>query len=198
MNKKIVIVLGLSIVILGIFFSISASVEKQNEIITIENPKILQEIEPEKSEQEVLKEIEEKYNEIDNNKELVSDFIIKERVWQSSGPFSIDRKEYALGERIFMKVESLKTSDKGEVIFMKILNQTHQKIWTKHSFDGNLKESYNVYFEPKLTTKKLICDKEDLLGEWKLIFTGTNYENLNFIIYDAIVPGDEDDFQPVC
>ena len=44
-----------------------------------------------------------------------------------------------------------------------------------------------------------ICDKvDDIIGEWVVVFRGTNYENLKFEITDEILPGEEDSYVPVC
>ena len=40
-----------------------------------------------------------------------------EEEWIKSGPFSIDKTEYNLGEKIFIVVDGLKQEDKGKVIF---------------------------------------------------------------------------------
>ena len=36
-----------------------------------------------------------------------------------------------------------------------------------------------------------ICTEDELIGDWKVIFEGTNYESLKFKIIDKIVPGYE-------
>jgi hypothetical protein len=44
------------------------------------------------------------------------------RDWQTSGPFQIDRSEYALGEKIFLRIGGLNFQDKGQVAVMRPLN----------------------------------------------------------------------------
>ncbi len=44
-----------------------------------------------------------------------------------------------------------------------------------------------------------ICTKDDLLGNWTVVFQGTNYDNLKFEIVDSYIPGEEEnDEEPVC
>lgn len=182
----------------GIFSS-----ESKKEIISEENiiyNKNFEELETQKikTDEDILKEIDEKYNQIEQKNDSY-DYELTKRDWQKSGPFSIDRKEYGLGEKIFMVVEGLKINERGQISVLRPLNQTHYSVWQTYSFDGNTSESFNIYFEPKLLKPKQICDKDDLIGNWVMVFEKTNYENLRFSIVDKIVPGDEDEFNyPVC
>jgi len=44
-----------------------------------------------------------------------------------------------------------------------------------------------------------ICSKEDLLGNWTVVFQGTDYNNLKFEIVDRYIPGEEENYEkPVC
>ena len=151
-----------------------------------------------KTDEDILKEIDEKYNQIEQKNDS-DGYEFTKRDWQKSGPFSIDRKEYGLGEKIFMVVEGLKINERGQISVLRPLNQTHYSVWQTYSFDGEISESFNIYFEPKLLKPKNICDKSDLIGNWAIVFQNTNYDNLKFKIIDIIVTGDEDNFNiPVC
>ena len=123
---------------------------------------------------------------------------IRDREWQTSGPFSIDRYEYALGEKIFVSVEGLQFSDKGEMIFFRPINDTHYKIWKTYPFDGSFKDAFNVFFNPSLLKPQMICDTNDLIGDWRMEFSNTNYNPIYFKIFNLTVPGDERYFVPVC
>jgi hypothetical protein len=50
-----------------------------------------------------------------NSEQEIIETEIKEEPWHASGPFSIDKIEYNLGEKIFIIVNDLKTEYKGEV-----------------------------------------------------------------------------------
>ena len=84
------------------------------------------------------------------------------------------------------------------MVFSKIINSTHILPYHKIQFDGSQKNTANLYFG--LYPSKLlgICTGEELSGDWKVIFSGTNYENLKFKIKNQIVPGTEERFQSVC
>ena len=136
-------------------------------------------------------EIEERYNEIDLQKGIYNP---PNRQWQTSGPFSIDRHEYILGEKIFMIAEGIPFDQKGQIVFLRALNSTTYQVWKSFDYDGSMKSAFNIYFEPVLDENLEICFKEDLIGEWVIKFRNTDYENLSFSILDAILPGDEDKF----
>ena len=40
--------------------------------------------------------------------------------------------------------------------------------------------------------------ENNLIGEWKVIFEGTEYESLKFKIIDEIIPGMERNYKSVC
>ena len=109
--------------------------------------------------------------------------------WQISGPFQIDRSEYAIGEKIFIVSTGLQDNDKGEIIFLRPINATHNTIWDKVPFDGSKKSELSMYVEPKISKFDKICTLDDIVGEWFLIFNGTNYPTLSFTINEKIVPG---------
>lgn len=138
--------------------------------------------------------IEKKYDEIESRNQ---EYIPKERIWQSSGPFQIDRDQYILGEKIFFIGEGLKYDEKGEIIIYRPFNSTYVKLWNKIPFDGSLKSSFNVYFEPKLSEVRKICEKRDLLGDWMIEFSNTGYSPMYFSIVNQILPGEEDKFNKV-
>lgn len=121
------------------------------------------------------------------------------REWISSGPFQIDRSKYALGEKIFITAGGISPNEKGQVAFLRPLNDTHYSVYMSIPFDGLTKDAFNFYLEPKLSETRNICAKDDLIGKWAVVFRGTSYPNLYFDIVDQILPGDEDKYNtPVC
>ena len=121
----------------------------------------------------------------------------KEREWQTSGPFQIDRKQYAIGEKIFLIIGGLNADEKGQIVFMRPLNATHYSVYLSIPFDGAAKPEFNYYLEPKLSKASGICSVDDISGKWVVVFRGTDYPNLYFeITKDGVVPGT--DIEPVC
>ena len=147
--------------------------------------------------QEITLEIQEKLDEIEKNN-LENDYKPKDREWITSGPFQIDRSEYILGEKIFLRIGGLQYDDLGQVVFLMPSNGTHYTVYMSIPFDGADKSGFNYYLEPDLSKAEGICTIDDLIGTWKVVFRGTNYPDLEFRVTDQILPGDEPDYEPVC
>jgi len=123
-------------------------------------------------------------------------YTVPPRDWQVSGPFEIDRTQYALGENIFLRVGALAPDEKGQAAFLRPLNETHYTVYFTIPFDGS-KPSFNQYFHPQVAKAKGICNKDYLIGNWTIVFQGTDYPNLKFEIIDLIVTGDEEGYNKV-
>ena len=127
---------------------------------------------------------------------LENDYSPKEREWQTSGPFQIDRSKYAIGEKIFLVIGGLNANEKGEVAFMRPLNSTHSSVYITIPFDGAAKPAFNYYIDPQISKARGICSTDDITGKWAVVFRGTNYPNLYFEITKDVVPGTN--VEPVC
>ena len=58
----------------------------------------------------------------------------KPREWITSGPFQIDRSEYVLGEKIFIRIASeLKNDELGEIIFHRPAKGIDDSIYLDYS-----------------------------------------------------------------
>jgi len=123
-------------------------------------------------------------------------YTVPPRDWQVSGPFEIDRTQYALGENIFLRVGALAPGEKGQAAFLRPSNETHYIVYFTIPFDSS-KPSFNQYFHPQVSKAKGICSKDYLLGNWTIVFQGTDYPNLKFEIIDLIVTGDEEGYNKV-
>ena len=133
---------------------------------------------------------------LNSNEETVEEKWLKEKV--TSGPFSIDKSEYNVGEKIFVVVNDLKEEDKGTVIFFRPLHNTSWANYITMDFDGKNKSQFNLYFEPKLSELKNICSTNDLAGEWVVKFIGTEYLDINFKVMNQTSSWDKRTFDPVC
>jgi hypothetical protein len=189
MNKGLTIGLPIAIaIVVGIIVIAMISSETSNDM-EVEDT-LDTEINPEE-----IPEIDEKLDEIKKIADA-NEYEVSPRQWQTSGPFQIDRNEYAIGEKIFLRIGGLKVSDKGQVAVMRPLNVTHYSVYLTIPFDGADKEAFNYYLNPQLSKTRGLCSVDDILGKWALVFRGTNYPNLNFEIIDKVVPGT--DIESVC
>ncbi len=192
-NKVVIpIAIGIIIVIVGI---IATSNQEDNTMKIIEEGDALdRELTPD---EEIALKIQEKYDAIEKAN-LENKYSPKSSEWITSGPFQIDRSEYILGEKIFGRVGELGPEEKGQIAFLNPLNSTHYSIYRTIPFDGSIKSTFNYYFPPVLSRVGQHCTVDDLIGDWRVVFKGTDYPNLEFKITADILPGQEDDYEPVC
>jgi len=142
-----------------------------------------------------IPEIQEKLDEIQRIANE-TDYKPLPREWQTSGPFQIDRTEYAIGESVFIRIGELGFNEKGQIAVMRPLNATHYSVYITIPFDGVDKSTANTYFNPQISKARGICSVDDMIGKWSLIFRGTNYPNLYFNFTERILPGT--DIETVC
>ena len=189
MNKAITIGIPIAIVIvLGIIVITMMSNEKSNDIE-------VEDVFDKEIRTEETDEIDEKIKEIQKIVDE-NEYQVEPRIWQTSGPFQIDRKEYAFGEKIFIRIGDLSFQEKGSIAAMRPLNNTHYSVYLTVPFDGANKAAFNYYLEPQLSKTRGLCSLDDVLGGWTLVFRGTHYPNLNFEIINKTVPGVN--WDPVC
>jgi len=141
--------------------------------------------------------IQKKLNEIEM-KNLENEYTPKVREWITSGPFQIDRSEYVLGEKIFVRIGELSIDEKGQIVFLRPLNSTHYSVYFTIPFDGSELGTFNYYLQPALSRNQGLCTADVFIGDWRVVFRGTNYPNLEFKITGDILTGDEEDYEPVC
>lgn len=115
--------------------------------------------------------------------------------WNRSGPFAINKFEYRIGDNIFMAVDGLAINDVGNIIFV-LPNGTTKYI--SIPFDGAKKSGFNQYFKPSISKTRNICSINDIVGEWTVVFQGTEYQPLQFRILNETIPSEIGNFQQVC
>jgi hypothetical protein len=133
---------------------------------------------------------------LNSNEQSVEEKWISEEV--TSGPFTLDKNQYNLGEKIFITVKELQPEDKGQMIFFRPLNSTSWSNYKTLDFNGNSKENFNLYFQPQLSEMKKLCSTNELVGTWIVKFIGTDYSDINFKIINQTSSWDERTFDPVC
>ena len=191
MNKGVIIGIIAAIgvlVVLGVVLSF-----KKSETMEVEDV-LDREITPE---EEITPEVQAKLDEIEKIN-IENEYSPKPREWITSGPFQIDRSEYVIGEKIFLIIGGLQYNEKGEVAFLRPLNDTHYEVYLTIPFDGAKKNAFNYYLQPQLSKTRGICSINDIIGDWRVVFRGTDYPNLKFKITDEILPGSEDQYKQVC
>jgi len=187
-------VIGITVLVFGIIFA--TNIESEMEVEDVFDKEMEVEDVFDKEIQPVENpEIQEKLDEIKKTADE-SEYTPLEREWISSGPFQIDRSEYAIGESIFIRIGGIEEKEKGQIAVYRPLNATHHKVYITIPFDGENKSASNTYFTPQINSKRGICSMDDLQGEWIMVFRGTDYPNLEFEITKRILPGT--DVESVC
>ena len=185
-NKKIIISISAIIIITIIGISIT-----QIDINDNESTKNLEQSDDINSMLEKIK------NDKINNDNSENPYVPKEREWIESGPFLLDRSEYWIGEKMFININHLDEKIKGEMVFAKYINSTHMYEYKKIPFDGSNPQQ-NFYLALTLNKARGICTPDIFIGDWELIFRGTNYESIKFEVLDEFIPGQQDNYKPVC
>ena len=115
--------------------------------------------------------------------------------WIRSGPFAINKLEYQVGDNVFFVARGLTFNDIGNAAFV-LPNGTTKYI--SIPFDGTQKSEFNQYFKPSISKARSICSVNDIIGEWTIIFQGTEYQPLKFRILNETIPSEIGNFRQVC
>ena len=109
---------------------------------------------------------------------------------QFLGPLQINKDKYLLGENVYVIITDLRPQDKGQVQFY----TPGGILFDTLGFNGEIKESNKKYFKPQLVMGKNLCEKEDLVGQWTVVFRDYEMSKLHFEIVPDILPGQESHF----
>ena len=199
MNAKIVIPISVIITIVIVVFSLTQSeiIEKQTSEEIIQGSLEMYSPDEDRDSSKIQSMLDKIKNDKIKNDNSYEPYIPTEREWIESGPFQIDKSEYAIGEKIFINIINLNENTKGTMTFTKIINSTHVFEYETIRFDGSLPQQ-NFYLALNLNKFLGICTTDMLIGDWKLIFDGTIFESLKFKVKSQIIPGLEKQFEPVC
>ena len=110
---------------------------------------------------------------------------------QFLGPLQINKDKYLLGENVYVVLKDLMPGDKGAVLFY----TPEGVLYEEWKFDGNEKEFQKKYFKPQLLKGKNLCEKEDLVGTWTVMFRSYDEMTLEFEMLDKILPNQEHQFE---
>ena len=109
---------------------------------------------------------------------------------QFLGPLQINKDRYLLGENVFVILKDLIPTDKGMLLFF----TPEGKLFYEFSFNGSNGDFKKFYFKPQLLKAKNICEVEQLVGTWSVVFAGYEQYKLNFQMEDAFLPNNEQFF----
>ena len=110
---------------------------------------------------------------------------------QILGPLQINKDKYLLGEHVYVIISNLMPGDKGTVQFF----TPEGKLYEEIGFNGEIRDYQKKYFKPQLLKSKNLCDKEQLIGTWTVMFKGYERAKLDFEILPDILPNQESHFE---
>ena len=113
-----------------------------------------------------------------------------------SGPFTIDKQTYRMGEPVFLIASGIGPQEKGEIVFIRPNGEEYQMI----PFDGLKKAVQKYYFTPESESLN-DCDISDLIGTWQVVFRmfqGTIYAPLSVEILNEILSVEDEGYKEVC
>ena len=103
----------------------------------------------------------------------------------TSGPLTITKYQHKITENIFIIVSGLDYNEKGNIrIFM-----PDGRLYKTLEYDGSVKSSFNSYFKPDTSEVRKICEQEELVGIWKVLFDNDVYPPLHFEIINEHLEG---------
>jgi hypothetical protein len=109
---------------------------------------------------------------------------------QFLGPLQINKDKYLLGESVYVILRDLRPQDQGTVLFI-----TPRGIFfDEWGFNGSERDFQKKYFKPQLLKAKNICEKQELVGEWTVMFKDYDLAKMHFEIIADILPNMENHF----
>ena len=109
---------------------------------------------------------------------------------QVLGPLQINKDKYLLGENVYVILKDLRPQDKGTVQFF----TPDGTLYNEMGFNGENRDFQKKYFKPGLLKSKNLCEREDLVGTWTVMFRGYEEAKLYFEMSPDILPNQESHF----
>ena len=106
---------------------------------------------------------------------------------QLLGPLQINKDKYLLGENVFVILSDLRPMDTGIVLFI----TPGDVVYDEWGFNGDEREFQKKYFKPQLLKSKNLCEKEQLVGVWTVMFRGYEMAVINFEVLSDTLPNHE-------
>ena len=101
---------------------------------------------------------------------------------------TVTKDKYLLGENVFFKVQNIPMGLKDSLDIFSPGGVRYMSM----PFDGDEKSNWKHYFRPSLLKQIGLCDKEQIIGEWTMMFRGLPDEKLVFQVVSETLPGSEE------
>ena len=99
----------------------------------------------------------------------------------------VNKDKYLLGENVFVKINNIPMELKTQALFFTPTGKQFFEI----TIDGHKSQGFKQYFKPQLLANRAICNVDDLIGEWTVIFENNPYDKLHFEMTPEYLPENE-------
>ncbi len=105
----------------------------------------------------------------------------------------INKDRYLLGENVYVTITEIPMELKTRVLFYTPSGVQFYEI----NIDGERNSGFKQYFKPQLLKNRNLCDVNDLIGQWTVMFENNPYERLNFEMTGEYLPEQEKHYDPI-
>jgi len=110
---------------------------------------------------------------------------------QSLYGVQINKDKYLLGENVYVRVTEIPRELKTELLFYTPTGKQFFEI----PIDGEKSQGFKQYFKPQLLKNRNLCDVNDLIGQWTVLFQDNPSEKIFFEFTGEYLPGNEKYFE---
>jgi len=103
----------------------------------------------------------------------------------------INKDKYLLGENVFVKVTDIPPQLKTEIRFYTPTGKQFYEI----KIDGEKTSGFKQYFKPQLLSNRQLCDVNELIGNWSVLFVNKPEDKLYFEMTNEYLPGNKAYFE---
>jgi len=103
----------------------------------------------------------------------------------------INKDKYLLGENVFVKINDVPMELKTRALFFTPSGKQFYEI----NIDGEKSSGFKQYFKPQLLANRQLCDVNELIGQWTVMFENNPQDKLNFDMTEEYLPGHEEYFE---
>jgi len=108
----------------------------------------------------------------------------------------VNKDKFLLGENIYVTITNIPKELRTQALFFTPSGKQFYEI----QIDGEKAPFVKEYFRPQLLLNRNVCDVEELIGVWTVIFENLPTEALKFQVMNEYLPGNEiyytgEDFQ---
>ena len=93
---------------------------------------------------------------------------------QILGPLQINKDKYLIGENVYVVVTDIPKNLKTQLLFYTPSGKQFYEI----PIDGEKVSGFKQYFKPQLLKNRNLCDVNELVGQWTMLFENNPSEDV--------------------